>query len=73
MKPENQPAIASTEKTHTYVCPECGETIDPGNLTQALYHARAAHKYDAKGRTRTGIATASLNRAWDAADSNSRS
>ena len=69
MQPENP----ASYQTHTYVCPICGETIDPGNLAQALYHGRAGHKYDAHGRKRPGIATASLTRAWNATDSNSRS
>jgi hypothetical protein len=64
MNPEDQ--RLATQQTHTYVCPICGETIDPGDLAQALYHGRAAHRYDQRSRPRVGLATASLARAWNA-------
>jgi hypothetical protein len=74
---EDRPVAPSTEAApnvaaHTYVCPECGQTIDPGNLAQALYHGRASHKYDQRSRPRAGVAVASLARAWNVTDSNSR-
>jgi hypothetical protein len=71
MKLEDQPV--APQQTHTYVCPTCGETIDPGDLGKALYHARTAHRYDQWNRPRAGVAGASLTRAWNATDSNSRS
>jgi hypothetical protein len=72
MNPEQMPASAADQK-HTYVCPECGETINLDDLGQALYHALVAHKYDRRNRPRVGVAGASLTKAWNATDSNSRS
>jgi hypothetical protein len=73
MQSEHVLDSAPDEQARTYICPICGETIDPGNLGQALYHARIGHKFDQRRRPRTGIAAASLSRAWNATGNHSGS
>jgi hypothetical protein len=44
--PDSVAAAPPAAGPHLYRCPTCGAMIDPRDLGAALYHARAAHRFD---------------------------